>query len=51
MNKNYFDSYLCNTMAEKPAQQKRSAEYAFSQHNITSQNMCFDMMCKMMMML
>lgn len=47
MNKNHFDSYLCTIAAT--AQQQCSAEHRLSQHTCISQDMCFDMMCKMMM--
>ncbi|MGE8534313.1 hypothetical protein [Chryseobacterium sp. JV274] len=49
MNKNYFDSYLCTIMVAAPAQQKCCRMSAFSQHTCISQDMCFDMMCNMMM--
>ncbi|WP_172625667.1 hypothetical protein [Chryseobacterium panacisoli] len=49
MNKNSFDSYLCTILAIAAAQHKCSAEPGLSQHNCISQDMCFDMMCEMMM--
>ncbi|MCW1961410.1 MULTISPECIES: hypothetical protein [Chryseobacterium] len=49
MNKNYFDSYLCTITATAPMQHQCSAESRHSQHTCISQDMCFDMMCKMMM--
>lgn len=48
MNKNNFDSYLCNITAAKSVQ-KPCAAADFSQHHPSSKKMCFDMMCKMMM--
>ncbi|MFZ4929460.1 hypothetical protein [Chryseobacterium sp. Mn2064] len=49
MNKNYFDSYLCTIMAPVSVQKEVSAHCGLSLHNSISQNMCFDMMCNMMM--
>ncbi|MGH1518001.1 hypothetical protein [Chryseobacterium sp. JK1] len=49
MNKNYFDSYLCIIMAPVSAQKEISADCDLSLHHSISQNMCFDMMCSMMM--
>lgn len=49
MNKNYFDSYLCTTMTTAPAQYMCCGMSVFSQHTCISQDMCFDMMCTMMM--
>lgn len=49
MNKNNFDSYLCTITALVSVQHKCSTVPALSQHNFTSKEMCFDMMCKMMM--
>ncbi|WP_164463889.1 hypothetical protein [Chryseobacterium sp. G0186] len=49
MNKNDFNSYLYTIMATASAQQKCCTEKSLSQHNITSNDMCFEMMCKMMM--
>ncbi len=49
MNKNHFDSYLCTITAIAAAQHKCSAGSALSQHTCISEDMCFDMMCKMMM--
>lgn len=49
MNKNTFNSYLCTFMATAPAQQMCYGKPACSQHNCISQDMCFDMMCMMMM--
>ncbi|WP_431610297.1 hypothetical protein [Chryseobacterium sp. 'Rf worker isolate 10'] len=49
MNKNTFNSYLCTIMATAPAQHTCCGMPALSQHHLTSQDMCFDMMCKMMM--
>ncbi|MGE8513522.1 MAG: hypothetical protein ACN6N7_12520 [Chryseobacterium culicis] len=48
MNKNTFNSYVCTLMVTDSAQ-KCSAEPAYSQHNCISNDMCFEMMCKMMM--
>jgi hypothetical protein len=49
MNKNTFNSYLCTLLATVPAPQNCCGMTVLSQHNHISQNMCFDMMCKMMM--
>ncbi|WP_156172888.1 hypothetical protein [Chryseobacterium lactis] len=49
MNKNNFDSYLCNITAAKSVQHHCTAAADFSQHHPSSKKMCFDMMCKMMM--
>lgn len=50
MNKNDFNSYLYTIIATASAQQISCTEKSLSQHNITSKDMCFEMMmCKMMM--
>lgn len=48
MNKNNFDSYLCTITAES-GKHKGLTATALSQHNFISKEMCFDMMCLMMM--
>ncbi|MDR6548360.1 hypothetical protein J2810_004450 [Chryseobacterium rhizosphaerae] len=50
MNKNYSDTYLFTIVDRMPAQHNRSAYLCLSQHEHTSQNMCFEFsMCTMMM--
>ncbi|MDR4953941.1 hypothetical protein REB14_17305 [Chryseobacterium sp. ES2] len=49
MNKNTFNSYLCTITVATPAQQNCCGMPTLSQHNCISQDMCFDIMCMMMM--
>lgn len=49
MNKNNFDSYLCTITAAESVQHQDLTVPAHSQHHFDSQEMCFDMMCPMMM--
>lgn len=51
MNKNDFNSYLYTIMSAVTVQHTGCTMQSFSQHTITSKNMCFEsMMCKMMML-